>query len=97
MSQTSLIHPVALVMIVTERNGPVCFNPARTAIVVEDEIVISDIPRFPFAFVLLFCLRYALVLDYPRKLIYTFTFIQKILIGLDDGKILKLCLLSLKN
>ncbi|CAM4568429.1 unnamed protein product [Leuciscus chuanchicus] len=46
--------PLALVMEVTENTGPVCFNPARTAVVVEDEFVLSDIPTFPEAFVLLF-------------------------------------------
>ena len=89
--------PLALVMEVTENTGPVCFNPARTAVVVEDEFVLSDIPTFPEAFVLLFGLMYALHLDYPRKLINTFTFIQKMLMGLDDGKPLKPCLLNLKN
>ncbi|XP_072561790.1 uncharacterized protein [Paramormyrops kingsleyae] len=89
--------PLALVMEVTENTGPVCFNPARTAVVVEDEFVLSNIPTFPEAFVLLFGLMYALHLDYPRKLIHTFTFIQKILMGLDDGKPLKPCLLNLKN
>ncbi|XDV25460.1 hypothetical protein PO909_029376 [Leuciscus waleckii] len=89
--------PLALVMEVTENTGPVCFNPARTAVVVEDEFVLSDIPTFPEAFVLLFGLMYALHLDYPRKLIHTFTFIQKMLMGLDDGKPLKPCLLNLKN
>uniref|UniRef100_A0A3B3QPH9 Uncharacterized protein n=1 Tax=Paramormyrops kingsleyae TaxID=1676925 RepID=A0A3B3QPH9_9TELE len=69
----------------------------QTTVVVEDEFVLSNIPTFPEAFVLLFGLMYALHLDYPRKLIHTFTFIQKILMGLDDGKPLKPCLLNLKN
>lgn len=91
------VSPLGLVMEVTENTGPVCFNPARTAVVVEDEFVLSDIPAFPEAFVLLFGLMYALHLDYPRKLIHTFTFMQKMLMGLDDGKALKPCLLNLKN
>uniref|UniRef100_A0A673LBP7 Uncharacterized protein n=1 Tax=Sinocyclocheilus rhinocerous TaxID=307959 RepID=A0A673LBP7_9TELE len=76
---------------------PVHLNPASTAIVVEDDVVMSDIPRFADAFVLLFGLIYALHLDYPKKLSLTFSFIQKVLMGLDDGKPLKPCLLSLKN
>uniref|UniRef100_A0A672N6N1 Uncharacterized protein n=1 Tax=Sinocyclocheilus grahami TaxID=75366 RepID=A0A672N6N1_SINGR len=63
---------------------PVYLNPASTAIVVEDDVVMSDIPRFADAFVLLFGLIYAF-------------FIQKVLMGLDDGKPLKPCLLRLKN
>ncbi|KAL3987716.1 hypothetical protein ACER0C_014831 [Sarotherodon galilaeus] len=41
------------------------------------------------AFALLFGLIYALHLDYPRKLVHTFTFVQNIFMGLDDGKPLK--------
>lgn len=90
--------PVALVTVVTENTtSPVHFSPASTAIVVEDDLVMSDIPRLADAFALLFGLMYALHLDYPRKLINTFTFIQKVLMGLDDGKPLKPCLLNLKN
>ncbi|KAL0197586.1 hypothetical protein M9458_006126, partial [Cirrhinus mrigala] len=43
--------PLALEMEVTENTGPVCFNPARTTVVVEDEFVLSDILTFPEAFV----------------------------------------------
>uniref|UniRef100_A0A3Q3LZS4 Uncharacterized protein n=1 Tax=Mastacembelus armatus TaxID=205130 RepID=A0A3Q3LZS4_9TELE len=72
--------------------GPAEFSPASIAIVVEDDLVMSDIPRFADAFALLFGLMYALHLDYPRKLTYTFTLIQKVLLGLDNGKPLKPCL-----
>lgn len=90
--------PVALVTVVTESTtSPVHFSPASTAIVVEDDLVMSDIPRLAEAFALLFGLMYTLHLDYPRKLIHTFPFIQKVLMGLDDGKPLKPCLLNLKN
>lgn len=59
---------VGLVMMVTENtNGPICFNAASTAIVVEHDFVMSDISRFSDAFVLLFGLIYALHLDYPKK------------------------------
>ena len=89
--------PAALVTAVTEDTAdPVHFSPASISIVVEDDVVMSDIPNWADAFALLFGL-YALNLDYPKKLIHTFTFIQKILMGLDDGKPLKPCLLSLKN
>lgn len=89
---------VGLVMMVTENTtGPICFNAASTGIVVEDDFVMSDIRSYSNAFVLLFGLISVLHLDYPKKLIYAFTFIQKILMGLDDGKPLKPCLLNLKN
>lgn len=90
--------PVALVTVVIESTeSPVNFSPASTAIVVEDDLVISRISTFADAFALLFGLMYVLHLDYPKKLTHTFTFIQKILMGLDDGKPLKPCILSLKN
>lgn len=90
--------PVALVGVITESTTClVHFSPTSTAIVVEDELVMSDIPRLADAFALLFGLMYALHLDYPKKLIHTFTFIQKVLMGLDDGKPLKPRLLSLQN
>uniref|UniRef100_A0AAY4CW59 Uncharacterized protein n=1 Tax=Denticeps clupeoides TaxID=299321 RepID=A0AAY4CW59_9TELE len=60
-------------------------------------VLVYDIPTFPEAFVFLFGLMYALHLDYPRKFIHTFTFIKKMLMGLDDGKPLNPCLLNLKN
>lgn len=79
--------PVALVMVVTESTtSPVHFGPASTAIVVEEDLVMSDIPRLADAFALLFGLMYALHLDYPRKVTHTFAFIQKVLMGLDDGE-----------
>lgn len=90
--------PVALVTVVTESTtSPVHLSPASIAIVVEDDLVMSDIPRLADAFALLFGLTYAMHLDYPKKLIQTFTFIQKVLMGLDDGQPLKPCLLNLKN
>uniref|UniRef100_A0A3Q3X9F6 Uncharacterized protein n=1 Tax=Mola mola TaxID=94237 RepID=A0A3Q3X9F6_MOLML len=70
--------------------------PESIAIVVEDELVLSDIPNLADALALLFGLMNALLLASPRNLIHTFTFIQKVLIGLDDGKPLKPCGLNLK-
>uniref|UniRef100_A0A3P9ASN3 PB1 domain-containing protein n=1 Tax=Maylandia zebra TaxID=106582 RepID=A0A3P9ASN3_9CICH len=76
---------------------PVHFTSSSMAIVVEGDLVMRDIPRFADAFALLFGLIYALHLDYPRKLVHTFTFVQKIFMGLVDGKPLKPCLHALKN
>ena len=46
-------------------------------VVVGDEIVVSGLPRLADAFVPLFGLMYALHLDYPKKFIHMFTFIQR--------------------
>ena len=91
--------PVGILTVVTERStSPVHFSPeSHCAIVVEDELVMMDIATFAEAHVLLFGLVYALHLDYPKKLVNTFTFIQKVLMGLDDGAPLKPYLLCLKN
>lgn len=72
-------------------------NLASYAIVLESDIVASDLPTLVDAFVMLFGLMYALHLSYPKGLTHTFDFIQTVLMGLDDGKPLKPKLLSLKN
>lgn len=90
--------PVALVMMVTESTSEmVPFTPDSFSIVVEDNMMMMSIPRFSDAFALVFGLMYVLHLDYPSKLTNTFTFIQKVVMGLDDGKPLKPRLLGLKN
>uniref|UniRef100_A0A668UQS2 Uncharacterized protein n=1 Tax=Oreochromis aureus TaxID=47969 RepID=A0A668UQS2_OREAU len=105
-TQNSLRHstlfdtPVALLTVVTDgasQTSPVHFTSSSMAVVVEGDLVLRDIPGFSDAFALLFGLIYALHLDYPRKLVHTFTFVQKIFMGLDDGKPLKPCLHALKN
>ena len=45
-----------------------------------------DIAELTEAFILLFGLIYALHLDYPKQMSYTFNFIQKNILGLDDLK-----------
>ncbi|KAI9522822.1 hypothetical protein NQZ68_033164 [Dissostichus eleginoides] len=89
---------VVIVSVVTEGTpSQVDLSPASTAILVEGGFVISNIPSMADSFALLFGLMYVLRLDYPKKLINTFTFIQKGLMGLDGGEPLKPCLLNLKN
>lgn len=83
--------PVALLTIVTDNaTAAVHFSPESVSVVVEDGVFVSDLPFLADAFVLLFGLTYALHLDYLKKLSHTFTFIQKIVMCLDDGKPLKL-------
>uniref|UniRef100_A0A3P8QZU8 Uncharacterized protein n=1 Tax=Astatotilapia calliptera TaxID=8154 RepID=A0A3P8QZU8_ASTCA len=101
LDESTLIDtPVALLTVVTDgasQTSPVHFTSSSMAVVVEGDLVMRDIPRFADAFALLFGLIYALHLDYPRKLVHTFTFVQKIFMGLVDGKPLKPCLHALKN
>ncbi|XP_026029850.1 uncharacterized protein LOC113025862 isoform X1 [Astatotilapia calliptera] len=101
LDESTLIDtPVALLTVVTDgasQTSPVHFTSSSMAIVVGGDLVMRDIPRFADAFALLFGLIYALHLDYPRKLVHTFTFVQKIFMGLVDGKPLKPCLHAFKN
>ncbi|XP_056250718.1 uncharacterized protein LOC130181015 [Seriola aureovittata] len=89
--------PLAILSVVPDSTGSISFSPENISIVIEDEVVMSELPRLADAFVVLLGLIYALHLDYPKKLTHTFTFIQKVLMCLDDNKPLKPCLLSLKN
>uniref|UniRef100_A0A1A8QA99 Si:dkey-88l16.2 n=1 Tax=Nothobranchius pienaari TaxID=704102 RepID=A0A1A8QA99_9TELE len=52
------------------------------ALIIEEQIVLDDISSFPTAFALLFGLIYALNLDYPKNLRYTFEVIQKVFLNL---------------
>lgn len=63
--------PVALLTVVSDNaTGAVHFNPESISVVVEDEVVLRDLPRLTDALVLLFGLIYALHLDYPKKHIH---------------------------
>lgn len=88
---------VAVLSAVTGAADPISLTAASFSIILEDNLVMTDIPNFSDAFAYLFGLIYALHLDYPKRLTNTFTFIQKVLMGLDDGFPLKPALLSLQN
>uniref|UniRef100_A0A667ZMR4 PB1 domain-containing protein n=1 Tax=Myripristis murdjan TaxID=586833 RepID=A0A667ZMR4_9TELE len=87
--------PVGLLLISAYSTDATFFCPERIAVVLEGTMVI-DLPTFADAFVMLFALIYALHLSYPKALANTFDFTQKVLMGLEDGK-LKPRVLSLKN
>ncbi|RXN24230.1 sterile alpha motif domain-containing 3 [Labeo rohita] len=72
------------------------YNPEKISIILENEVVITNLQRLSDAFLLMFGLIYALDLSYPKEMANTFEFIQKVLLGLDDGK-LKPRVLALKN
>jgi len=84
--------PVGLLSVVTDDTTH--FSSKSISVVIEDRWNCCEwLPWLTDAFVLMFGLIYALHLDYPKKLIHTFTFVQKILMSLDDSKPLKPCLL----
>ncbi|KAM6978686.1 sterile alpha motif domain-containing protein 3-like isoform 2-T2 [Tautogolabrus adspersus] len=87
--------PVGLLLISATSTDAALFCPEKVAVVLEGNTVV-DFPTFADAFVMLFALIYALHLSYPKDLANTFDFIQKVLMGLEDGK-LKPRVLSLKN
>lgn len=65
------------------------------AVVVEEEIILQDLPDLPTAFAYLFGLIYALNLEYPKDLRYTFETVQKVFMEL--GADLSARVRSLKN
>lgn len=87
--------PLGLLLTRANSTDAAFFCPEKVAVLVEGNIII-DFPTLDDAFVVLFALTYALNLSYPKCLANTFDFIQKVLMGLDDGK-LRPKVLSLKN
>uniref|UniRef100_A0A8C4HHH8 Sterile alpha motif domain-containing protein 3 n=1 Tax=Dicentrarchus labrax TaxID=13489 RepID=A0A8C4HHH8_DICLA len=90
--------PVALLTVATDdTTDAALFSPESICIVVEDEILVSGPTNLADSFLLLFGYVYALDLQYPKNLELTFTFIQKVVMCLEDNKPLKGRLLTLKN
>ncbi|XP_062332945.1 uncharacterized protein LOC134032907 [Osmerus eperlanus] len=87
--------PVGLLLITGNSTDATFFCPEKIAVVLEGNIVV-EFSTLAEAFVMLFALIYALHLSYPKDLANTFDFTQKVLMGLEDGK-LKPRVLSLKN
>jgi len=78
---------VALLTVISDHDtSPVHYQPVKISVVIESDIVIS-LPRFGDAFLVMFGLIYALHLSYPKALTNTFEFVQKILLGLEAGKL----------
>uniref|UniRef100_A0A8P4KAB6 Uncharacterized protein n=1 Tax=Dicentrarchus labrax TaxID=13489 RepID=A0A8P4KAB6_DICLA len=90
--------PVALLTVATDdTTDAALFSPESICIVVEDEILVGGPTNLADSFLLLFGYVYALDLQYPKNLELTFTFIQKVVMCLEDNKPLKGRLLTLKN
>lgn len=70
-------------------------SPVNVAVVFEDEVVIEDLGDYMNAFSVLICLLYALDIQYPKKLRYTFEAVQKVFLLL--GNPCSNRVLSLKN
>ncbi|XP_051947140.1 uncharacterized protein LOC127618613 isoform X2 [Xyrauchen texanus] len=62
-------------------------DPVSTAIIIEGHIVMDDIQNLPHAVCLLFGLSYAVHLNYPKAMKNTFTFIQRVMLGLGEKKL----------
>lgn len=78
---------VALVTVINDHDSsPVHYQPVKVSVIIESDIVVS-LSRFGDAFLVMFGLIYALHLSYPKALTNTFEFAQKILLGLEHGKL----------
>ncbi|XP_060785152.1 uncharacterized protein LOC132891510 isoform X2 [Neoarius graeffei] len=77
---------VALGLLTFANNDAGLYNALRVSVVIEGAVVMS-VSRHTDAFLIMFGLMYALHLSYPKALINTFEFVQKILLGLDGGKL----------
>ena len=72
-------------------DGPV----VNVAVIIEEIIVLQNLPDLPTAFAYLFGLIYSLNLEYPKEVRHTFEAIQKIFLEL--GKDLSARVRSFKN
>ncbi|XP_076850659.1 adhesion G protein-coupled receptor L3-like [Brachyhypopomus gauderio] len=79
--------PVALFVTGSENvDDPVHYHPVKVSIVLDSDVA-TKFCRLADAFLVLFGLIYGLHLNYPKGLTSTFEFVQKILLGLEDGKL----------
>lgn len=87
---------MALLSKVTDEiTGPIHYEPVHVAIILEGQDVMR-VGNIPEAFLVMLGLIYTMHLSYPKPMKLTFEFIQKVILGLDDGKLAPK-LLSLKN
>lgn len=78
--------PMALLSKVNGGDGcPVTYRN-KVSVVLEGQEIVT-LANFPEAFLVMFGLLYALHISYPKKLKLTFEFVQKIILGLEDGKL----------
>ena len=71
--------------VVKESAGPQSLTSVvNVAVVLEEEVVMDNLPDYTNAFILLFGLLYALNLEYSKDLKYTFEVVQKVFLHLGD-------------
>lgn len=90
------VDDVHVGLLLIHKNSSGTFLCPKTVVVVLGGKRILEFVTFDDAFIVVFALIYTLNLDYPSELANTFEFVQKVLIGLDDGR-LKSKILTLKN
>lgn len=76
--------PVGFLLSGADATDALFFKPDKTVVVIEGNAII-EVPTLAEAFAMLFALIYALRLRNPKDLANTFDFIQKALMGLEDG------------
>ncbi|XP_074500282.1 uncharacterized protein LOC141772779 [Sebastes fasciatus] len=86
---------VGILTVLEDDDSSASATVINVAVVVEEDIVLQDLPDLPTAFAYLFGLIYALNLQYPKELRYTFETIKKVFMGL--GTDLSARVRSLKN
>ncbi|XP_057675416.1 uncharacterized protein LOC130905771 [Corythoichthys intestinalis] len=86
---------VGILTVLEDDDTTVPQSVVSVAVVVEEEIVLQDLPDLPTAFAYLFGLIYALNIQYPKDLKYTFETVQKVFMEL--GADLSARVRSLKN
>ncbi|XP_039613879.1 uncharacterized protein LOC120532032 [Polypterus senegalus] len=59
--------------------------PMNVAVVIEGQVVIEELVDFTTAFVILVGLLYALNIQYPKELKYTFETVQKVFLNIGDS------------
>lgn len=75
------------IYVITHEDADATNPPENVGIIVEGVTVLSDIEDVSSAIAFLFGVIYVLNLSYPKDLRYTFEFIQKVLIGIDDRRL----------
>ncbi|XP_055007214.1 uncharacterized protein LOC129408180 [Boleophthalmus pectinirostris] len=79
-------HQVQQEYSVVEETMAVVLTPTDVKIVLEGEEVLANLNSVVQTFVMLFGLIYTLNMQYPKKCVRTFEFVQKVLMGLDGEK-----------
>ncbi|KAK9522023.1 hypothetical protein VZT92_018519 [Zoarces viviparus] len=86
---------VAILTIIEDDDAAISPNVRDVAVVLEWTIVLQDLPDLSTAFAYLFGLLYAMDIDYPKEMRYTFEGIQTIFFEL--GSRCSQCIRSLKT